>query len=476
MIRGWSVSAILLVSVVFMLPTVLPSEFGAGGAGPTQRSLGPPVAWGPGSTPIKHIITVVMENRVYDNLFGSYCMVYGPYCSSVGNGLLSLACIPENASNVSAGCVRPYNFTARQLITPDIPHDWVSALAAYDNGTNLGFYLAEHAATVPFGEYNGSTDPIFWDMAEQYASSDNFFAANLSYSLPNHWYLLAGQAPPISYDSYVKNVTDRSTYLDEANLTSTIQDRLNGTNVSWKYYDYSLLPYNLSIKTTGFGTAFDYWNPLAGRAESYTNTSASHIVPRTDILSDLANGTLPDLSWVVPIANASTHPGYNITLGESWVAQLVDAVENSSYWNSTAIFVVWDDYGGWFDHVPPPKVLSKVLSFRSPILVISPYAKENYISSQFLDFFSLLRYDEWTFGIACMTPLDCSAPLPFDFFDYNGTARPPMLFPTDWLSASYPMPLQPPGAGPTLCPRCGIISYPVWNGADVPSTNPALGD
>ncbi|MCI4361125.1 MAG: phosphoesterase, partial [Thermoplasmata archaeon] len=142
------------------------------------------------------------------------------------------------------------------------------------------------------------------------------------------------------------------------------------------------------------------------------------LVPRQQILSDLSDGSLPSLSWVIPTAPSSEHPGYNITGGETWLAQLVNAVENSPDWGTTAIFVTWDDYGGWYDHVAPSRVDRDLLSFRAPIIVISPYAKENYISHTELDFFSLLHFEEWQFHLGCLTTLDCSAPMPFDFFDF----------------------------------------------------------
>lgn len=474
MILGGTTAVILFLAVAIITPVTLPAPVTPTST-PSVRL--PPVAiWGAGNTHIQHIITVVMENHVYDNLFGGYCRTVGPYCTSVGNGPPGNACIPMDPTDPLAGCVQPYNFTPKQFVTPDMQHDWVSAPQAYYNGTNLGFYAAEHAGTYPFGEYNATTVPIYWEMAEQYALGDNFFAANLSYSLPNHWDLLAGQTPDIAQHSYVKVGTDRVTYLNEANATSTIQELANGTNVSWKYYDFSLEPYAKSIQAPGWNTAYDYWNPLAGRAQSYTPTNTTHFVPRTQFLTDLQNGSLPNLSWVIPAANESNHPGYNLSIGEQWLAQLVDAVENSSYWSSTVIFVLWDDYGGWYDHVVPPMDFSDGLSFRVPLLVISPYTEENYISHEFLDFFSILHFEEWVFGLGCLTNYDCYAPLPFDFFDFNGTARPPMMFATNWTQTVYPMPLQAPGAGPTLCPSCGGVNWPSWAGANLPPGDPRYGD
>jgi len=471
------IGAVALVLMVLGPGGVPVSHAPAAGATAASAML----VWGPSSTHIQHVITVVMENHVYDNYFGDYCLVVGPYCPNSGNGLPSGLCVPNDPLNPILGCTRPYNFSQTQLATPDMPHDWASGRLAWDNGAMDGFFQASAKGVLPFGHYNATTLGIYWEMAQQFAIGDNFFAANLSYSLPNHWSLIAGQAPNISEQSYLRTNAERTTYLNESNQTTTIQDLLNGTNVSWKYYDFRLPSRAVAIQSGGL--AYDYWNPMAARAESYTTPYASHFVSRSAFLSDVVNGSLPALSWVIPSENVSEHPGYNITWGESWVAQLVDLVEGSPAWNSTAIFVIWDDYGGWYDHVAPPRVLSGLLSFRSPVIVISPYAKQNYISHQFLDFFSLLRYDEWQFGLGCLTMLDCTATPPFDFFDFNQTARSPVLFPTVWDQAPYPMVLSPTlptirdAPYPPPCVACvGVVPQFWYQAAPSAPRSHALGD
>jgi phospholipase C len=476
MISARSAAAIPLLTIALLVPTILPNPSPPVPAFTDLDQLPALQVFGPSSTHIKHVITIVMENRVYDNYFANYCRQTGPYCSDTGNGIPNGTCEPYNPANLSAGCVVPFNLTAKQFITPDIEHDEKSGTMAYANGSMNDFYNAEGRTTTTFGHYNATTLPIYWDIAEEYATSDHFFAANLSYSLPNHWYLLAGQAPPIAEISYIKNTTDRSTYLNESNATASIQDVLNRTNVSWKYYDFPLGSYVNETRVSGWGTAYDYWNPLAARAESYQPQFASHFVSRDDLLTDLSNHTLPSISWVIPAANESDHPGYNVTTGEEWVAELLNAVESSSYWRSTAVFVIWDDYGGWFDHVAPPRSYADLLSFRSPILVVSPYARENYISHESLDFFSLLRFIEWQFGLGCVTALDCTATLPFDFFNFDQAPRGPWLFPTLWTAASYPMPLQRVETVSPPCANCLRIDTSLWGPGAPYVPNATLGD
>ena len=464
----WATAVVLFVTFGSVAPNAGPRPAVPG-------TLHPAVFPGPGgglpghppNDHIQHVITVMMENHDYDSYFGTYCQVLGPYCSMTGNGIPAGTCIPYYPTDPSYGCVVPYNMTPAQFLIPDMEHDWYSGPIALDGGAMDGFYSAE-GTTNAFGHYNQTTIPIYWDMAEEYASSDNFWGANLSYSLPNHWYLVSATTPPLAYNSYVGFSGIEPSYLDEANRTSTVQDLLNHSTATWRYYDNSLSSYSKAINATGlWGTAYDYWNPMANRAESYTANYSSHFVPRVDFLKDVADGNLPNISWVIPNPPSSDHPGFNNSYGETWVAQLVNTVENSSYWNSTAIFLSWDDYGGWYDHVAPPTILGDGLSFRAPIIVISPYAKENYISHTQLDFMSLLRFIEWQFGLGCLHPLDCFSPLPLDFFNFNQIPRAPILFPTYWQTAKYPMPLQLEGPLDLGCSACRSVAGTLWAGSNV---------
>jgi phospholipase C len=462
----WTPFAILVLTIAFVSPTVIPPVHSAPAAA-IVGSFPDPGTGLPGILPndhIQHVITVVMENHDYDSYFGTYCLVKGPYCTSTGNGIPAGTCVPKDPADPSFGCIVPFNLTAKQFLESDMQHDWVSGPKAYDNGAMDGFYLAE-STNITFGHYNQSTIPIYWDMAEEYASSDNFWAANLSYSLPNHWDLLSGQMPAIAYDSYIKTTSDRTTYRAESNGTTSVEDLLNRSNVSWAYYDNALLPETQSFATTGFGTGFDYWNPMAARAESYEPDIDPHFQDRTNFLSAVQNGTLPNVSWVIPTPQDSDHPGYNNSAGEAWVSQLVNTVEASQYWNSTVIFVTWDDYGGWYDHVAPPRILNSLLSFRAPILVISPYAKENYISHTQLDFFSLLRFVEWQFGLGCISLFDCLASVPLDFFNFNQPPRAPIYFGTAWDTTTYPMPLQAEEPLDTSCSTCLQVNWTAWENA-----------
>ncbi len=460
--------AVLVVLMGLWSPPVAPAIPGT--PGPSVALFPTPGGGLPGHLPndhIQHVITVMMENHDYDNYFGTYCQVTGPYCPMTGNGIPAGTCVPYYPTDLSAGCVVPYNLTPAQFFVNDMGHDWGTGRIAYDNGAMDGFYDAE-GTTIAFGHYNQTTIPIYWDMAEEYGLADNFWGGNLSYSLPNHWYLVSGATPEYAYDNWLGEDGVQSVYLDEANSTRTIQDLLVNHSYSWKYYDTPLLPYGQAIDGGFWGSAYDFWNPMAARAETYTAQFDRHFVPRSDFLSDINDSKLPNVSWVIPDFAYSDHPDSNNSYGEAWVAELVNAVEASPYWNSTVIFITWDDYGGWYDHVPPSTVLGDLLSFRMPLLVISPYAKEGFIDHSPMDFMSLLRFVEWQFSLGCLRPLDCFAPLPLGMFDFNQPPRAPLLFGTQWDTTHYPIPLQQPGVAERTCTDCQAIDPAAWSGSFSP--------
>jgi phospholipase C len=409
----------------------------------------------PWHDPIQHVIVVMMENHAYDNLFGAYCLAVGPDCPEAAQGVPSGECVPEHPQVDGAfPCVQPYNYTAANDTLPDLVHVLASTNASIAGGAMDGFYSAENHGAVPFGHYNGATVPIYSDLAEEFGLGDDFFSAVDSYSLANHWYALAGQAPPIAISTLVANtvlygngttttpVSVDHAYLNESNQTEAVETLLNASPaVSWKYYEVPLPDYNTAISatTSNQGNAYDYWNPMAGRAVSYTPDYVNHFVNRTEIFGDLANGTLPSVSWVIPGFYFSDHPPANITAGEAFVASIVDALEASPDWHSTALFLTWDEYGGFYDNVAPPLDNGVQLGLRVPLIVVSPWTQPGLVDSQFGDFESILHFIEVRFGLGCIAVSDCTAPLPMGFFNFNQTLRAPVLFPTNATDAVYPM-------------------------------------
>lgn len=450
---------------------------------------------------IDHIVFIFMENHAYDNYFATYCLSPSSVCNGTANGVVPGTCFPQvgytgysaypTGKNVCPqGSIAPWNYTAQNLTTYDPGHEEnytvgaicgtttnVSCLAGPPKMT--GFWEQEGNSYTSFGHYNQNTIPIYWDMAQEYALGDAFFSSDPSYSLPNHWFALAGQAPPQS-EYQITTVKQAHIYIDQANVTNTIQDLLNQSpQTSWKYYQYALPSYQTAIQPvfgaeSGPGMAYAYWNPLAARNESYTSSYVSHFVNRATFFNDTEgkDGGLPNISWVIP-GTASDHPPANITAGQSFVAQYVDAIESSRYWNTTAIFLSWDDYGGFFDNVGPPKLsgLNPLgLSIRVPVIVMSPYTPQGAISNQIGYFDSILSLMEKRWNLGCVVPgatQDCGAPVPSSFFNFSMVARPPCLFATNWTLARYPdTTCTPPPASIQIDPAEWVATPVYANEAD----------
>lgn len=439
--------SLFLVSLLVLSSMILPLAYAQ------QVSNANPV-----TSPIKHIVVIMQENRSFDNYFGTY---------PGANGIPKNVCMsPDPDHPYNGQCVKP--FLSINPISEDMPHGYQSSTVAYDNGKMDGFMLAENEDPNTMSYYDNKTIPYYWDLAKHYVLADNFYSSVLSYSLPNHWYAVAGQAPATSifYGLHPgprgliaqllakhfglggiiggDNLLNKSNntfglrshlvdeeYLRESNLTTTVVDLLmNNTNnkISWKYYDHP-------IQTGGYkraiysGRAFEYWNPFSAKGISYTETYAPHFVNRTQIFTDLKSGSFPQVSWVIPSAPLSEHPPANITVGMNWVKNVIDTIMKSQYWASTAIILTWDDYGGFYDHVPPPQIDKYGLGFRMPALIISPYTKHGYVDHTQYQFESILKFIEWRFNIPALTNRDLHANNLLDAFNFNQKADPPYIIP-----------------------------------------------
>jgi phospholipase C len=377
---------------------------------------------------ITHVVIIVQENRTVDNLFNGF-----PGANTVQSGQNSqgqwISLAPVNLSV-------PY----------DLGHFHASFLADYDNGAMNGFDSSR-------GQCNGCVPPPdpayayvpqsqvqpYWTMAQTYAFGDEMFQTNEGPSYPSHQYLVSGTSAVDSTNTWygMDNPSDPSgsptggcdsppgTLVALINPSSgaqetgfpcvdhtTLFDELDAAKVSWRYYEPRL--------GAGLWFAPDDFAHIRNGPD-YANTS----YPQTNILSDVANGNLAGVSWVIPTASESDHPQQNDGSGPSWVAQVVNAVGNSQYWNSTAIFVVWDDWGGWYDHVPPPKYNYYELGFRVPLIVISPYARSGYVSHVQHEFGSLLKFTEQTLGLPTLGYTDARADNLSDMFNFT---QAPILF------------------------------------------------
>ncbi len=348
----------------------------------------------------------MQENRAFDNYFWTFPGAEGTiatnpnFCNSYGGG----------------PCIKP-TYSNSPTTTGDLPHDYTASQTVYDNGKMDGFLTASKDNPDSMWYYNASTIPNIWSFAQHFTLADQFFSSVKSYSQPNHWYMIAATSPEVSifqgtgqeYSNCVQNgMLTMSTcdYINQANQIQTEADLLSTHDVSWTYYDQPLVS---SLSAAIFDkSAFDYWSPLQAKNNSYSSY-AQHFQWRGQIISDLESNNLASVSWVIPAGSISDHPPANNQVGMYWVTDVIDAVENSPYWSSTLVVLTWDDYGGFFDVVPPPFQPQYGLGFRAPAIFISPYAASGYVDHTLYSFASTLKFIENNWNLPSLNANDGGA-------------------------------------------------------------------
>jgi phospholipase C len=408
---------------------------GCSGGGGTSSS-GPPPTSGPttgpttGPTPtpnplIKHVVIIVQENRSFDNLFATFPGANGATSGQSKRGIVQLVKYPLKDQY-------------------DIHHIWQTFVTEYDNGAmdgfgSIAFTNGSPAGNWPYQYVDPNDIQPYWTMAKQYTLSDEMFETQSSGSFVAHQDLIAGDTA-INSDEVLANIPTHEPWgcdAPQGTLTSllktprvflpnqgpfpcltykTLRDSLDAGDVSWKYYAPTF-----NFQSGGWlWTAFDAIHDVRYGPEWKTNV----ITPETTVLADAQKGNLPAVSWVIPDYKNSDHPASHSNTGPSWVAQVVNAIgENPNLWKSTAIIITWDDWGGFFDHVPPQQIDLQGLGFRVPMLVVSPYAKAGHISHTHYEFGSILKFVETTFGVASLGTTDARAASMLDCFDFNQTPR-----------------------------------------------------
>ncbi len=376
---------------------------------------------------ISHVIIVIQENRSFDNLFATFPGAEGTTTGKLHDGTT----IPLKARKLENKMV--------------LNNSWPAFVTDYDNGKMDGFDLVwvnEHQCTCAYQYVKPSQIKPYWSMAKQYVLADHMFPTQASGSFTAHLDLIRGDTKINSYASLIdfpphgpwgcdaapgiktSLLTDTQEYLYLEGpfpcfTFQTMRDLLDAKSVSWKYY-------TPSIKTHGG----DIWNPFDAiqQVRNGSEWGTNVTWPETTIFTDISSGTLPAVSWVVPDGQNSDHPaqqawGIKKDTGPSWVAQIVNAVGQSSYWNSSAIVVVWDDWGGFYDHVAPPQLDYTGLGFRVPMIVVSPYAKAAYVSHTQYEFGSILKFVEDTFSLGSLGTSDSRATSIGDVFNFKGPVR-----------------------------------------------------
>lgn len=389
------------------------------------------------ATPIRHFITLMQENHTFDNYFGTYPGV---------DGLVPGTCVPVDLFNPkNTSCVRPYHIGYRPI--RDLEHDDSTARIQYNGGRMDGFvYALLHRnidPAVAMGYYDGSDLPYYWSLVKQYVLFDRFFSSTLSGSFTNHlyWVAAAEAATPVvhcvsthrsrkqasgNHPRVICRVRKAmATTQDYRNLT-TIFDRLQASGISWKFYVQHYDPH-LTYRTlsgqSGNRLSQVVWVPLLNIDRFIDQPALSrHIVDFSQYFQDLHNNTLPAVAYIVP-SGASEHPPGSIQTGQRFVKTAIQELMRSAAWRSSALLVSYDDWGGWYDHVPPPQVDKYGYGFRVPAFLVSPYARTGYIDRTTLDFTSILRFIEDNWHLKSLSTRDAAAKSLVGAFDFHQVPR-----------------------------------------------------
>ncbi|HSO32775.1 MAG TPA: alkaline phosphatase family protein, partial [Labilithrix sp.] len=339
---------------------------------PPDTDAGPPK---PTSYPIKHVVVVVKENHTFDNYFGSFPGAEG-----------------TTTYKTSDGVTHPVPH-APDRTTHDLSHAHSAGLVDYNGGKMDGWDLPGSSSSgddLAYAQYTEQDIPNYWQYAKHFTLADHFYSEMIGPSFPGHLAVLAGQAGwslgnpnAIPYWGCDQGASTRIPVEDQATCTEkqvfpcfdipTVPDILPA-NVKWKFYGSNFYVLN------------EIWSMFNAVKKIRQGPGWQNVVNVTDFEKDIDNKTLPDVSWLVNQDLNSEHPNVgSVCAGEDWTVQKLNKLMKSDYWKDTVILFTMDDFGGWYDHVPPPrqygcdKTKPYGLGFRLPLIIISPYAKPGFV-------------------------------------------------------------------------------------------------
>lgn len=387
------------------------------------------------TTPIQHIVFIIKENRTFDNYFGLFPGANG---TTTGKALIN-------------GQQTTVPLTALADSTQNLCHAWNCAHQAYDSGQMDGFNVAnpKYCTTFPnpcYTESQQSLIPNYWSLAQHFVLNDNAYSSTMAPSDPNHLFTVAAASGPTVDKSVIDNAKYNGSVSKDWGCDATpgtINTLKDGSTV-FPCFTYLSLPDEL----TQAGVSWKFYAPTQGSSgyswntvdafSSIRNTAlwSQDVVPWNQIITDAQNNALPSVSWVTFPVTYSEHPQASSCVGENKTVSIVNAIEKSGDWSNTAIFLTWDDWGGFYDHVTPPQVDGVGLGFRVPFLVISPYAKatdnsaNTHISHDQIEFSSVLKFVEEDFSLNSLGQRDLTAGSVDGMFDFSTVSNTSLILQT----------------------------------------------
>ena len=414
--------AMLLLWVLLVCTAGMLVSLGGCGSGASILS--------PSSQKIQHVVVIFQENRTPDNLFHGL-----PNADIANSGMNSLGqTIPLTPITLADGY--------------DLSHRHGAFVSMYDGGKMDGADLipcSPSTTSCPpnpqFMYVNPSEVAPYFQLAKQYTFADRMFQTNQGPSFPAHQFIISGTSAPTATSNLfaagnpsagypagcIAPTTEYVFLIDPSGNQSssqypcfehpTLTDLLDAKHISWRYYT----PSAGSIWTGPNAIKHICVPDPSGIFCTGPDWTNNVILHQTQVLTDIGNGQLAAVSWVIPSGQASDHPAFNDGSGPSWVASIVNAIGSSPYWSNTAMLIAWDDWGGWYDHVPPQIINSYEYGFRVPLIVVSPYAKPGYVSHVTHDFGSILKFIETVYSLPSLGYADAPADDLSDCFDFKQT-------------------------------------------------------
>jgi phospholipase C len=382
------------------------------------------------------------ENHSFDSLFGLFPGANGTRWAN------------------DHGHMKRMTIGTDQRLPHDLPHDYPSALKSYDHGRMDGFNQKPWTRKWAFTELRADQIPNYWGWAKNNVLGDNFFASINGPSFPNHLAAIAAQSggthdnpnPPKGTGGQYKSWGCDSPMSELVEVEhpgrliklehpcfdfQTVGDELSAKDIPWSFYAAKPVSGDNPARSGYIWQAYSAIEHIRNNGKLWKQ----HMFETPNFQRDVARGRLAPVTWLMPLFAQSEHPEYNLCHGENWTTSVVDSIMKSRFWRSTAIFITWDEWGGFYDHVPPTQIDRYGLGIRVPLIVISPYAKQGWVDHRRGEFSSILRFIEDNWGIPRLTTRDRSTGnLSYDF-DFSQDPRPP-----------DPRPLRTDCVGPIFSP------------------------
>ena len=368
------------------------------------------------TTPIRHIVVLMQENHSFDNYFGTY---------PGADGLPAGTCLPKSFRNAALGCARPSRVGGGAVL--GLASDPTLFARQFHGGRMDGFVAAYRIGRGlgglpnPLGYYDERDLPFAWNLADRYVLFDRFFSSARGGSVWNHLFAVtatpgnprADELPPAGYPA-----------------TTTIFDRLEAAGIPWRFYVKDYDPTNtIAHPVLGERASQLLQVPLLAMPRVLRSPRlTSNIVDMQEFYRDAQTGRLPAVSYIAP-GGVNEHPPAKLVAGQTFVRSIVNELMRSPEWSSTAFVLTYDSWGGWYDHVPPPKVDRYGYGFRVPALLVSPYAKRGAIDHDTLDSTSILRFIEDNWQLAPLARRDANAHSIATGFDFSHPPRAPVFIP-----------------------------------------------